>query len=131
MTYDHIVNTPYGVRLYLRRTYDLKTYAELADGTLFRRAGRVYEKLSDNDCAQLDPWDHDGYIENPNWLACEPLVTVDQVSVRACVYDTDRDGDCQHCHSRGGCLSMGGPYTHHAKYPPGSPDHASAGWQPN
>lgn len=79
---DHIVNTPYGLRINLRRTYGLKTYAELADGTLFRRAGKVYEKLSDNDCAQLDPWDHDGYIENPCWLACEPLEKINQVTTR-------------------------------------------------
>ena len=27
-----------------------------------------------------------------------------------CVYDTDGDGDCQHCFNRGGCKNLGGPF---------------------
>jgi len=27
-----------------------------------------------------------------------------------CAYDTDGDGNCQHCHNRGGCRAIGGPF---------------------
>lgn len=53
------------------------------------------------------------------------------LKVQSCAYDNDGDGDCQHCHNRGGCKNMGGPYSHKSKYPPGAPEHAAAGWSPN
>lgn len=29
----------------------------------------------------------------------------------SCVYDSNNDGDCQHCHSKGGCKNIGGPFS--------------------
>lgn len=49
---------------------------------------------------------------------------------QSCVYDTNGDGDCQHCARRGGCKNMGGPFTFRAKYPPGTPDSAIRGFEP-
>lgn len=58
-------------------------------------------------------------------------VFLPEMSISTCVYDTDGDGNCQHCSNRVGCKNMGGQFEHKSKYPPGSPEHASADWQPN
>lgn len=47
-----------------------------------------------------------------------------------CVYDTNGDGDCQHCARRGGCKNMGGPYEVRAKYPPGTRESDIRGFDP-
>lgn len=47
-----------------------------------------------------------------------------------CVYDTNNDGDCQHCANKGGCENMGGPFAVRSKYPPGTPDSEVRGFEP-
>jgi hypothetical protein len=48
-----------------------------------------------------------------------------------CAYDTDKDGDCHLCCSKGGCENIGGPFKYKSKYQPGTPSHLMGRFDPN
>ncbi len=48
-----------------------------------------------------------------------------------CIYDTNNDGNCQHCSKRGGCKNLGEPFEYRSKYPPGTPAHLTSRFDPN
>ena len=79
------------------------------------------------------------YIIEIGPIACAGLYDCDmnkivkhiRTALTPCIYDTNGDGDCQHCFKRGGCQNMGGPYQVKSKYPPGTPECIYAGSNQN